>query len=152
MAITSDAQRTRPLRRRDDEAVAALARPFHRAGHPPFDTPPASHSAFSIAMMSRAERVAEELAQRLLVLRDAVALDQCDEVARRVARQRRAAEIGIARQEFAGPALRLVKLQRPPPEMRIFSPSFAIVIDQQHAPAALAGAAPRTSCPRRRRR
>ena len=74
------------------------------------------------------------------MIADAVALDQRDEIARRVARERRAAEVGIAAKgKFAGPAWMLVKLQRPPPEMRIFSPSVAVVLDQQDAAAALSG-------------
>ena len=43
--------------------------------------------------------VAEQLAERLLVLGDAVALDQRDEVALRVAAQRRDAEVRIGRDE-----------------------------------------------------
>jgi hypothetical protein len=46
--------------------------------------------------------IAEELAERFLVPADAMALDEGDEVLR--------------------PVWILVKLQRPPPEMRIFSP------------------------------
>jgi hypothetical protein len=47
----------------------------------------------------RARAVAEELALVLFVPGDAMALDQGDEVARRVARQGRAAEVGIGRVE-----------------------------------------------------
>jgi hypothetical protein len=47
----------------------------------------------------RARLVAEELPLVLLVPADAVPLDQVDEIARRVARERRAAEVGIGRVE-----------------------------------------------------
>ena len=67
--------------------------------------------------------VAEELAERLFVPGDAVLFDQRDEVVRRVARQRRLGRnAGSRRGNSSGSAWILVKLQRPPPEMRIFSP------------------------------
>jgi hypothetical protein len=46
--------------------------------------------------------IAEELAQLLLVVGDPVTLDQRDEIACRVPRERRAAEVGILRQVACG--------------------------------------------------
>ncbi len=66
--------------------------------------------------------VAEQLPQRLFVPGDAVAIDQVDEIPLGVACQRRFGEMRILREEILRVACRLVKLQRPPPEMRIFSP------------------------------
>ena len=68
--------------------------------------------------------VAEKLAKGLFVPGDAVPLDQSDEVMRRIAAERRNAEMRVGREELRGCGGRLVKLQRPPPEMRIFSPGF----------------------------
>ena len=62
-------------------------------------TPPASHSASSMRMKSSDGAVAEQLALVLLVEGDAVLLHQRDEVLRRVARQRRAAEVRVVAQE-----------------------------------------------------
>ena len=91
--------------------------------HPPFDAP-----AVALGLEHRDDVlrrvVAEELAELFLVIGDAVPLDERDEIARRVAGERGAAEIGVLRQIAAGLAPVLVKLQRPPPEMRIFSPSL----------------------------
>ena len=56
---------------------------------------------------------------------DAVLLDQGDEVVLGVARERRLAEMRVGREEGLGPAQRLVKLQRPPPEIRIFLPTLS---------------------------
>ncbi len=89
--------------------------------------------------------VAEELAERLLVEGDAVPFDQGDEVA--LACSGLSAEMqkrGLRRDEVrSGRVWMLVKLQRPPPEMRIFSPGARGMVDHQHrasAPARLDGA------------
>jgi hypothetical protein len=85
------------------------------------------------------------------VVADAVLLDQREEILRRVARQRALAEVRILGQEIGGPALMLVKLQRPPPEMRIFSASLAAwSISTTRLPRW--AATPRTSCRPRPRR
>ena len=52
-------------------------------------------------------------------------------------------KLGLAEMKFFGEAWRLVKLQRPPPEMRIFSPGARAWSMHQHrapAPARLDGA------------
>ncbi len=123
-----DAAGARPARRSVSSAKAdAVARDgldARRAGGAA--RAPASHSASSMSMICRARAVAEQLALVLLVPGDAVALDQGDEVERRVAGERRAAEVGVGRDEVRRVrSSRLVKLQRPPPEMRIFSATFA---------------------------
>ena len=70
--------------------------------------------------------IAEELAELFLVKGDAVFLDQRDEILRRVAGEGRGAKARIARKDnFPAAAPRLVKLQRPPPEIAIFRPTRA---------------------------
>ena len=54
--------------------------------------------------------VAEKLAQRLFVIRDAVPLDEPDEIRRRVARQRRFREVRIGREEVVGPRVQVGKV------------------------------------------
>jgi hypothetical protein len=49
--------------------------------------------------------VAEQLPQRLLVIRDAVPLDESDKIRRRVARQRGAREMRVVREKVLGPAV-----------------------------------------------
>jgi hypothetical protein len=66
--------------------------------------------------------VAEQLAQRLLVPGDALPIDALDEVVLAVALQGRGGEARVLAEEVRDPVPVLVKLQRPPPEMRIFSP------------------------------
>ncbi len=68
--------------------------------------------------------VAEQLAQLLFVIGDAVLADQLDEVPGRVARQRRLQKCGLADRKLAGVVPVLVKLQRPPPDIRIFLPTL----------------------------
>jgi hypothetical protein len=51
-----------------------------------------------------------------------MAIDHLDEVVLGEAAQGRQGETRIFAQKLAPPVPRLVKLQRPPPEMRIFSP------------------------------
>ena len=55
-----------------------------------------------MAMICSRGAVAEQLALVLLVEGDAVALDQRDEILRRVARQRRAAEVRVVDRKFCG--------------------------------------------------
>ncbi len=54
--------------------------------------------------------VAEKLAQRLFVIRDAVPLDEPDEIRGRVARQRRFREVGIGREEIVRPRMQVGKV------------------------------------------
>jgi hypothetical protein len=74
--------------------------------------------------------VAEQLALVLFVKGDAVSLHQRDEVLRGVARQCRAAEVRVGADEvfvrLRTSMSRLVKLARPPPEMRIFSATLSL--------------------------
>jgi len=47
--------------------------------------------------------IAEELSQRLFVIRDAVPLHELDKIRRRVTRQRRLRKVRIGREEVVGP-------------------------------------------------
>ena len=84
-------------------------------------------------------------------------LHQGDEIGRRVARERRAAEVRIGTDEVlvrvpAGRCSRLVKLARPPPEMRTFSATFSLWSSTSTLQAALTGEARRRKGPLRPRR
>ncbi len=71
--------------------------------------------------------VTEQLAQRLLVKGDAVASDQRDEIRLRIARERGGREMRIVRQKaLRARQSRFVKLQRPPPEIRILAPALSV--------------------------
>ena len=69
--------------------------------------------------------IAEELAQRFFVIQDFMFFHEGDEIGGGIAGQGRFGEVGILRKEIFGWQWRLVKLQRPPPEMRIFLPIFS---------------------------
>ena len=81
--------------------------------------------------------VAEELAQRLLVPGDAVALDQRDEMARGVAREGRTAEVGVLREEIAPGRVQVGEVAAPAPRDADLLADLVVVIDQHYAPAAL---------------
>ena len=66
--------------------------------------------------------VAEKLAKFLFVEGDLMLRDKLHEIILRIPAERRFAEMHVVRQKAAGLEFRLVKLQRPPPEMRIFPP------------------------------
>src|SRR5438552_13570586 len=126
------------LRRLDDEAVSLASDAVHRTRHPPLHS---AARAFRLEHRDDVERgaVAEELAELLLVVGDAVTLDETDELRRRVACERRAAEIRVLRQ----------KVRRPRVDVREVAPAAAgdadlfaddvIVLDEQHPAAALSG-------------
>ena len=84
--------------------------------------------------------VAEELAQRLLVPGDAVLLDQLDEIALRVAGQRRLAEMRIVREESLGPRLEVGEIAAPAARDQDLLADLLGMLEQQHPAAALAGA------------
>src|SRR5438094_8833214 len=90
------------LRRLEDEAVCLASDAVHRTRYPPLH---AAARAFRLEHHDDVERgvVAEELAELLLVVGDAVALDKTDELRGRVARERRAAEIRVLRQKVCRP-------------------------------------------------
>jgi hypothetical protein len=66
--------------------------------------------------------IAEQLAELFLVIGDAMFFDEANEVGGSIAGERRLGEVGIGRKKIFGVVWRLVKLQRPPPEIRIFLP------------------------------
>ena len=86
-------------------------------------TPASVHSRSSMVTMSLGGAVAEELAERLFVVR----IPCCSTRAMMSAGVKRAradlAKCGLAERKFSGRVWTLVKLQRPPPEMRIFLPT-----------------------------
>ena len=148
VATTSLAARMRPWLVRSSKpcspwAISATEQPMRQA------TRPSSHSARSSPMMDSLES-SQNSWPRCFSCQDtrwrlSSARKSCG-----VARQRRTAEVRVLGQEVGGPAPRLVKLQRPPPEMRIFSARrSAWSTRTTRRPA---GQPPRrTSCPRRRR-
>ncbi len=70
-------------------------------------TPASAHSRHQQVDNLLRRAVAEELAQRLFVIRDAVPLHEPDEIRGRVARQRRFREVGIGREEIVGPRVQV---------------------------------------------
>ena len=88
-------------------------------------------------MMSLRAVVAEELAQLLLVPGDAVALDERDEIARRVARERGAAEVGILRQEVRRVGVQVGEVAAAAAGDADLLAERSVVLDEQHAAAAL---------------
>ena len=55
--------------------------------------------------------IAEQLPQRLFVIRDAVPLDEPDKIRGRVTRQRRFCEVRISRKEVVGPRVQVGKVR-----------------------------------------
>jgi len=109
----------------------------HVARLPPFN---AAHRALGAKHFDDLLRafIAEELAQRFLVPRDAVFLHQRDEVSRRVARERRAAEVGIRRKEIAVGRVQVGEVAASTPRDADLLAHLAVVVDEQHAAGALA--------------
>ncbi|MNT63618.1 hypothetical protein D3C72_2014500 [compost metagenome] len=83
--------------------------------------------------------VAEQLSQLFLVIGDAVALHQRDEVLRRVLRQRRAAEIRILRHIAVMTGVHIGEVAAPATGNADLLRQLGGVIQQQHAAAALTG-------------
>ena len=83
--------------------------------------------------------VAEQLPEGLLVIGDAVFLDQGDEILRGIAGQRRAAEMGIARQEAFRRAAQVGEVAAAAAGNDDLLARFVGMIDQQHLATPLAG-------------
>ena len=83
--------------------------------------------------------IAEQLAQFLLVVGDAVALDHVDEVAGRVARQRRFAEMRIGRQEVGRRGAGVGEVAASAARHQDLLADLVGVLDDQHAQATLTG-------------
>jgi hypothetical protein len=83
--------------------------------------------------------VAEELAQRFLVIGDVVLLDQLDEVARGVERERGFGEVRVLREEAAGLAVDVGEVAAAASGDEDLAAGQATVVEQGYAAAALAG-------------
>ncbi len=83
--------------------------------------------------------VAEQLAELLLVPGDAMLFHQRDEVARRVARQRGAAEIGVRGKKILRPCIDVGEIAASAARDADFFAQLFGVVEQQHAAAAFAG-------------
>src|SRR5258706_14040019 len=110
---------------------------MHCAGHAPLDV---AEVAFGLQHADDLLRalVAEKLAQGLLVIPDAVALDQGDEVLRREAREGGATKVRIAREEVFRAAMNVREVAAPAAGDADLLAQLAIVLDEQHPPPALA--------------
>jgi hypothetical protein len=82
--------------------------------------------------------VAEQLAEFLFVPGDAVLVDKCNEVARLVGRQGRAAEIGVRGKEIFRLRTDIGEIAAPAPGDTDFFAELFGVIDEQDSPAAFA--------------
>ena len=105
---------------------------------------PAIHAALAAFLVQHGDDVlaavvAKQLAQLLLVVADAVALDHGDEVLRRVLRQRGAAEIGVGRQVAVEAGIDVGEVATPSAGDADLLRQLGRVVQQQHAAAALAG-------------
>ena len=67
--------------------------------------------------------IAKELSERLLMVRNSMALNERDHVRGSKARERGPGKMRIFGEKFSAVQCRLVKLQRPPPEIRTFFPT-----------------------------
>jgi hypothetical protein len=83
--------------------------------------------------------VAEQLAELLLVVGDAMALDQRDEVGGRVARQRRLAEVRVRRQEVLRADVQVGEVAAPAAGHEDLLAHAVGALEHQHAAAAPAG-------------
>ncbi len=126
------------VRGRDDEA-----RSLHRYGidgtrHPPLH---AAARAFSLEHRDDVARriVAKELSERLFVIADPIARYQADELRGRVARKRRTAEIRVLRQVVRRTRVHVREIAASAAGDPDLFADDGIVLDQQHAAAALAG-------------
>ncbi len=138
VAMTSDAHRTGPCVVCEHEAVRAALDALDGARHPPLHVAAVAFVAEHADDVLR-RVVAEELSQFLLVIRDAVLLDQRDEMARRVARERGAAEIRILRQEVCRTGADVGEVAAAAAGDADLLAQQMVVLDQQHAAAALSG-------------
>ena len=136
MAITSDVVRTGPSPVATMNAPSAAFDSRDRARHAPLD--PAA-IAFGPEHRDDVLRraVAEELAQLLLVVRDPVPLDQRDEIAGRVPRERGAAEIRILREVVGRAGADVREVAAPAARDADLLAELVIVLDDEHAAAAL---------------
>src|SRR5690606_20533140 len=82
--------------------------------------------------------VAEQLPEFLLVVRDAMALDQLDEVRGGMARQRRLAEMGVGRQVVRWRGAGVGEIAAPAAGHQDLLADLVRVLDHQHPQAALA--------------
>ena len=128
----------RALRRVDAPAVALARHAVDRAGMAPLD---AAALALRLQHADDVERgvVAEELAEFLLVPADAVAVDQRDEVARRVARERRAAEVRVRGEVVRRAGADVGEVAAAAAGDADLLADRVVVLDQQHAASALPG-------------
>ena len=116
----------------------ARAHLAHRAGLAP-------HHAAGVALGQQhgddvlGRAVAEQLALVLLVPADAVALDQRDEVRRRVARQRRAAEVRVRREEVGRRRVAVREVAAPAAGDADLLRHLGRMVEQQHLRAELPG-------------
>ena len=83
--------------------------------------------------------VAEQLAEFLLVVRDAMPLDELDEIGRRVARQRGFAEVRIGREVLRGRRAEVGEVAAPAAGHEDFLADLVCVFDDEYAKAALGG-------------
>ena len=138
MAITSDVAVTRPCPVVTRKREPTLSIPVDRAGHAPGD---AAALAFRLQHADHLQGgvVAEELAQLLLVIGDAVAFDQAHEVRGRVARERRPAEFRIARKIVGRTCVAVREVAAAAAGDADLLADDGVVLDQENAAAALAG-------------
>ena len=83
--------------------------------------------------------VAEQLAERLFVPRNPVALDQVEEIARGVPRERGFGEMAIGREVVVGPGAQIGEIAPPAARDEDFLPHRLGLFEHQHAPPALPG-------------
>ena len=102
-------------------------------------TPARSHSVFSSCDNVERGLVAKELPERLFVPGYAVTLDQSDEIARRIARQRRTAKIGILRQVVRRTRVKIGEIAASAARDADLFAELVGMLDQQNAPPALSG-------------
>ena len=136
MANTRLADRNEPWSVSTRNSSARLTVRSHDAPAAVRPLPPRTPPAASRRLPRRA--VAEQLSQGFLVPGDAVPLDQRDEILRRVAASAERQKCGLSDRNRSGAVPVLVKLQRPPPEIRIFAPASRRMLQHQHPPPALA--------------
>ena len=122
--------------RRDAPRIGLERDPIDRARHPPLDV-----AALALGLKHRdnvARRfVAEELSQLFLVMANPVTIDESNEIARCVARERRAAEIRILGKEVRGAGADIREIAAAPARDADLLAQYVIVLDQEHLAAAL---------------
>ena len=83
--------------------------------------------------------VAEQLAEGLFVPRDAMTIDQSDEVRRSVAGQRRLGEVGVGAEVAVGRGVAVGEVAPPPARDQDLLSRRIGMVDQQHPPTAFSG-------------